>query len=77
MKPSPLAYLTFLPSSFPPGTTFFNVEGVAVSVNPERTDATAWDPAPRRVSLSALTRGWPPISEADFRALVKTLSETG
>jgi len=72
MKPS------FLPASFPEGTTFFDVEGVAVSLRPDGRDATAWAPGTpgRRFPSDAAERGWPPLSEAEFRALASRLAQT-
>lgn len=51
---------------FPLGTSFYDVEGVPVSVDPEGTNAKAWDiPGARHFPLP-LDRNAEPLSEEDF-----------
>jgi hypothetical protein len=58
---------------FPLGTSFYEVEGVPVSVDPEGTNAKAWDiPGARHFPLP-LDRNAEPLSEEDFLRRVETL----
>jgi hypothetical protein len=51
---------------FPLGTSFYEVEGVPVSVDPAGTNATAWDiPGSRHFPLP-FDHGAEPLSERDF-----------
>ena len=63
-----------IPASFPPGTTFFDVNGVPVTRAPNG-GLSAWDDnprtgetAPRTFGLSTWTSEGVPMSEADWRA---------
>lgn len=56
---------------FEPGTQFFDVEGLPVTVSEEGA-CRAWDyPEPRKFPLSSVYRNGMPISEEKFRQLVE------
>lgn len=58
---------------FPLGTSFFEVEGVPVSVDPEGANAKAWDiPGARHFPLP-LDANATPLSEEDFLRRVEAL----
>jgi len=58
---------------FPLGTSFYEVEGVPVSVDPEGTNAKAWDiPGARHFPLP-LDHNAEPLSEEDFLRRVEAL----
>lgn len=58
---------------FPLGTSFYEVEGVPVSVDPEGTNARAWDiPGSRHFPLP-LGHSADPLSEEDFLRRVDAL----
>ena len=58
---------------FPLGTSFYDVQGVPVSVDPEGANAKAWDiPGARHFPLP-LDRNAQPVSEEDFLRRVETL----
>lgn len=58
---------------FPLGTSFYEVEGVPVSVDPEGTNAKAWDiPGARHFPLP-LDRNAEPLSEEDFLHRVEAM----
>jgi hypothetical protein len=58
---------------FPLGTSFYTVEGVPVSVDPEGTSAKAWDiPGARHFPLP-LDRGAESLSEEEFLRRVEAL----
>lgn len=58
---------------FPLGTSFYEVEGIPVSVDPEGANAKAWDiPGARHFPLP-LDRNATPLSEEDFLRRVEAL----
>jgi hypothetical protein len=60
-----------VPKSFPPGTQFGRFEGIPVSEDADR-NVIAWDvPGGRRFLNGRSWNNPRPISEAEFRALVK------
>jgi hypothetical protein len=58
---------------FPLGTSFYEIQGIPVSVDPEGTHAKAWDiPGARHFPLP-LDRNAEPLSEEDFLRRVDAL----
>jgi hypothetical protein len=58
---------------FPLGTSFYEVEGVPVSVDPEGTNARAWDISGSRHFPLSLDPSAEPLSEEDFLRRVDAL----
>ena len=60
-----------IPKSFPPGTQFGEFEGIPISQDADR-NMTAWDvPGGRRFLNGGSSADSVPISEQEFRVLVK------
>ncbi len=63
----------------PRGTTFFDVEGIPVTLSPDGSEAHAWDlsTGPRKIAVSSVDRDATAQGEAEFRASIALFRELG